>query len=294
MNELVIISGKGGTGKTSIAASLAILAERPVVADCDVDAPDLHLLLEPRVEKAHRFLAGLQATIRQQDCMACGKCLALCRFDAIRPTGRSAAQAAFSVDPIACEGCGVCARWCPAKAIDMLQRDCGQWFVSRTRIGPMVHAQLSAASENSGKLVATVRDAARKIAQAEDRRLIIVDGPPGIGCPVIASVTGATRVLIVTEPTVTGEHDLERVIALTNHFAIPSAVCVNKWDLNAQVTEQIEERARQLGTRVLGRIRYDPKVTSAQVAQKAAVETDTQAGEDIRNLWRGLKGDWGA
>ncbi|MDH7598254.1 MAG: ATP-binding protein [Sedimentisphaerales bacterium] len=289
MDELVIISGKGGTGKTSIAASFAVLAERPVIADCDVDAADLHLLLGPEVEQCNRFLAGFQAMIRQQDCIACGKCLALCRFEAIGHTGGSAADKAFSVDPIACEGCGVCARWCPAKAIDMVQRDCGQWFISKTRVGPMVHAQLSAASENSGKLVATVREAARQIAQAQGRRLVIVDGPPGIGCPVIASITGATGVLIVTEPTVTGEHDLQRVIALAKHFGIPSAVCVSKWDLNPQITDAIEHKARQLGAKVVGRVRYDPKVSKAQIHQKAAVETDTQAGQDILEVWRRLE-----
>jgi MinD superfamily P-loop ATPase len=283
VKELVVISGKGGTGKTSLAASLAVLADRPVIADCDVDASDLHLVLSPRVKERHEFRSGHNAVIRQDDCTGCGACLAHCRFGAVvqRP-------AAYAVDPFACEGCGVCVRFCPEQAIDFPERLCGEWMISETRCGPMVHARLGVAAENSGKLVSIVRREARRIAKAENHPLVIVDGPPGIGCPVIASVTGATLVLAVTEPTVSGVHDLERVLSLTRHFDIPAAVCVNKWDLNAEMTERIEDRTRKAGARIAGRIRYDRAVTLAQMQARAVVETEAPCVEDIQRVWNGL------
>jgi len=328
MQELVVISGKGGTGKTSLAASFAVLADRPVIADCDVDAADLHLVLSPRVKERHEFRSGHEAVIRQDDCTGCGACLANCRFGAVltpavqdewRMSGRmrmncsdcaycerscdsrtnaiigemkealgKTRSAAYAIDPIACEGCGVCVRFCPEKAIDFPERLSGEWMVSETRCGPMVHASLGVAAENSGKLVSLVRREARRIAEAENRPLVIVDGPPGIGCPVIASVTGATLVLAVTEPTVSGEHDLERVLSLTRHFNIPAAVCVNKWDLNVEMTERIEDQARQAGARIAGRIRYDRAVTLAQMRERAVVETEAACAEDIQHVWNEL------
>jgi MinD superfamily P-loop ATPase len=287
VKEIVVISGKGGTGKTSLAACFAVLADRPVVADCDVDAADLHMLLSPRVRERHQFWSGRQAVIRQDDCIACGACLADCRFGAVKVT-RSPAGDAYAIDPMSCEGCGVCVRFCPAKAIDFGERLCGEWMVSETRCGPMVHARLGAAAENSGKLVSTVRREARDIAEKAGHSLVIVDGPPGIGCPVIASVTGATNVLAVTEPTVGGEHDLERVLALTKHFGIPTAVCVNKWDLNVEMTERIEEAASRSGARVAGRVRYDRGVTAAQMQERTVVETSYPAAEDVRQVWNSL------
>jgi MinD superfamily P-loop ATPase len=328
MRELVIISGKGGTGKTSVAASFAVLADRPVIADCDVDAADLHLVLSPRIIERHEFRSGHEAVIRQQDCIGCGACLAYCRFGAVLVnaggdaglesgegrlncedcdycrrscTARTNADIramkealgdtqamVFTIDPVACEGCGVCVRFCPVKAIDFPERLCGEWMVSETRCGPMVHARLGVAAENSGKLVSTVRREARRIAEAENRSLIIVDGPPGIGCPVIASVTGATLVLAVTEPTVSGEHDLQRVLSLTRHFKIPTAVCVNKWDLNPEMTARIENKARQAGARITGRIRYDRAVTLAQMRERAVVEIEAPCVEDIQGIWNQL------
>jgi len=283
VKELVVISGKGGTGKTSLAASLAVLADRPVIADCDVDASDLHLVLSPRVKECHEFRSGHNAVVRQDDCTGCGACLAHCRFGAV--VQRSAA---YAVDPFTCEGCGVCVRFCPEKAIDFPERLSGEWMISETRCGPMVHARLGVAAENSGKLVSLVRREARRIAEAENYPLVIVDGPPGIGCPVIASVTGAALVLAVTEPTVSGEHDLERVLSLTRHFDIPAAVCVNKWDLNAEMTERIEDRTRKAGARIAGRIRYDRAVTLAQMQARAVVETEAPCVEDIQRVWNGL------
>jgi len=328
MKELAVISGKGGTGKTSLAASFAVLADRPVIADCDVDASDLHLVLSPRVKERHEFRSGHNAVIRQDDCTGCGACLAHCRFGAVltpavqdesRVSGgtrlncsdRASRErsfdsrtnaiieemrealgktrpAAYAIDPIACEGCGVCVRFCTGKAIDFPERLCGEWMISETRCGPMVHARLGVAAENSGKLVSLVRREARRIAESENHPLIIVDGPPGIGCAVIASVTGATLVLAVTEPTVSGEHDLERVLSLTRHFNIPAAVCVNKWDLNAEMTERIEAKARRAGARIAGRIRYDRAVTLAQMQERAVVEIEAPCVEDIQHVWNEL------
>ena len=240
MKEIVVVSGKGGTGKTSVTASLAVLAERPVLADCDVDASDLYLVLAPRILERHEFFGGRKAVVREADCLGCGDCRRRCRFGAVARRDRSPAGQVFAVDPFSCEGCGVCVRFCPASAIDFPERSCGEWMVSATRCGPMVHARLGIAAENSGKLVSTVRREARRVAEAEGRSLIVVDGPPGIGCPVIASLTGASLVLAVTEPTLSGEHDLARVLDLARHFGIPSAVCVNKWDINPEAAVGIE------------------------------------------------------
>lgn len=288
IEELVVISGKGGTGKTSVAASIAVLAGRCVTADCDVDAADLHLVLSPEVMERHEFRSGHEAMIREDDCIACGACLAHCRFEAIRMNGRRAGDAKFSIDPLSCEGCGVCVRLCPLQAIDFPERVCGEWMVSKTRCGPMVHARLGIAAENSGKLVSTVRREARRVAEEENLSLIIVDGPPGLGCPVIASLTGATRSLIITEPTVSGWHDLERVLSLAGHFEIPAAVCVNKWDLNPEMAQQIERGAQEAGACVVGRIRYDAGVTRAQIEGLSVVETDSVAGQDVRAVWKCL------
>lgn len=281
-----MISGKGGTGKTSMAASFAVMADRPVIADCDVDAANLHLVLSPKVIERHEFKSGHEAVIREAMCTGCGLCRDLCRFDAIGPGKNGGEDNTFSVDPVACEGCGVCVRFCPERAIDFPERRCGEWMVSDTRCGPMVHASLWVAEENSGKLVSTVRQQARKIAAEGNHPLLIVDGPPGIGCPVIASITGADLVLVVTEPTLSGEHDLDRVLALTRHFDIPSAVCVNKWDLNPTQSARIEQRAREVGAQLAGRVRYDRNVTCAQVKEKAVVECETGGSAiDIREVW---------
>jgi len=288
MKELVIISGKGGTGKTSVTASLAALAKRSVICDCDVDAADLHLVLTPQIKEEHEFISGHEAVIRQEDCIGCGICEDVCRFNAIQSKQNFRGELLFTVDPVACEGCKVCVEMCPEKAIDFPECLCGKWFISETRIGPMVHARLGVAAENSGKLVSTVRREAKLLAEKGKYNLIIVDGPPGIGCPVIASVTGASQVLVVTEPTVSGEHDLERVLGLTRHFQIPAAVCVNKWDINPDMTARIEEKAVKWGAIIAGRIRYDQAVTRAQIQKKAVVEIDAPSAGDIRQLWKDL------
>ena len=289
MHEVAIVSGKGGTGKTSVVASLALLADGAVVADCDVEAADLDLILTATVRRRERFIGGHLAVISRERCIGCGECVDYCRFAAVRMNGAAHGAVPYRIDPMACEGCGTCVRLCPAEAIDFVERYAGDWFVSDTRAGPLVHGRLRAAQGNSGKLVATVRAEAKRIAADQGRPLVIVDGPPGIGCPVIASITGTSLVLVVTEPTPSGEHDLERVLGLARHFEIPTAVCVNKWDLNPSRTERIERRAMDLDAAVAGRIRYDETVTRAQLAATAVVEADGDAAEDIRALWGNLR-----
>ncbi len=293
MNELVVISGKGGTGKTSLVASFAALAEKAVLADCDVDAADLHLVVEPTILKRRRFSGGCQARIMAGHCTACGKCEELCRFDAIfyDGPGNGRVPKTFRVDPIACEGCGVCAWFCAEKAVEFTPAVNGEWFVSRTRFGPMVHAKLGVAQENSGKLVHLVRTEAKKLAGQQELDLVIIDGAPGIGCPVIASITAANLVLAVTEPTLSGLHDLERVVDLTSGFGIETLVAINKCDLNTELSAEIESRARLRGVNVAGKIRYDRAVTEAQIRGQAVVEyTNQGAARDIRQLWSDVSG----
>jgi len=288
MKELVVISGKGGTGKTSIVASFAALAKNAVLADCDVDAADLHLVLEPTVVRREAFSGGKRARVEAARCSGCGKCRELCRFGAISPDGpgNSRLKQTFRVDPIACEGCGVCAWFCPEEAIAFRPAVNGECFVSETRHGPMVHAKLGIAEENSGKLVSTVRQEAGKLAERRGSDLIVIDGSPGIGCPVIASITGADLVLVVTEPTVSGLHDLDRVVDLAGHFGLPALLCVNKWDLNPDMTARIEGHARQRGLVLAGRVRYDRAVTEAQVQRRSVVEYQEEGcSEDIRRVW---------
>lgn len=291
MKELVVLSGKGGTGKTSLTASLAALAEKPALADCDVDASNLPLVLGPRVRRREAFSGGLRARIEPNRCTACGKCEELCRFDAILcdGPGNDRGLQTFRVDPFACEGCGVCAHFCTDRAIEMAPTDGGEWFVSETRFGPLVHARLRPGQGNSGKLAALVREQAREAARAAGRELILIDGPPGIGCPVMASLTGASMLLAVTEPTPSGEHDLERVLALARQFEIPAFVCVNKHDLNPAMTARIKRRAAELGAAVAGRIPYDPAVTAAQRRGVPVVEHDQgPAAQAMIELWKNL------
>jgi MinD superfamily P-loop ATPase len=282
MKELVIISGKGGTGKTSIVACFAALARKAVLADCDVDAADLHLVLAPETKETEEFRSGHKASIRSDQCNACGVCYAYCRFDAILKNSDS-----YTVDPIACEGCGVCVHFCPVQAIDFEQPLSGHCFQSETRFGPMVHARLGIAEENSGKLVSLVRQRARDIAEARNLDTVIIDGSPGIGCPVIASITGAALVVVVTEPTLSGRHDLERVLELALHFKTPAMVIINKADLNQDMAEAIIEMCHGRGVTYAGSIPYDPAVTQAQLAKISTVEYDQQgpAAKAIKEVW---------
>lgn len=282
MKELVIISGKGGTGKTSITASFAALAGNAVLADCDVDAADLHLLLQPEIRKQHEFVCGKEAVINQELCNSCGLCSSLCRFEAIKVS-----DGKVMIDPYSCEGCGVCVRFCPAQAIEFPERLCGEWYESDTRYGAMIHAKLAPAAENSGKLVAQVRRAARETAEKQGGKLILVDGPPGIGCPVIASITGASAVLVISEPTVSGEHDLERVLKLAKHFGVPAMVCVNKWDINPEAADRIERKTVACGAEAVGRIPYDETFTQALIRGQLVVNySNSAAAQDISKLWK--------
>ena len=282
MNEIVIISGKGGTGKTSLTGAFAALAEDHVLCDADVDAADLHLLLEPTIKQRVDFMGGGKAIIRQEACNECGRCIELCQFDAISDT--------FQVDPISCDGCGVCFALCPEQAIDFPIQKCGEWFVSDTRFGPMVHARLGIAEENSGKLVSVIRKQARELAENQGHKLIITDGPPGIGCPVIASITGATAVVIVAEPSISSLHDMQRVAELTTHFKIPGLVCINKFDLNLDVTAAIKKEAGLRGLQIAGCIPFDPIVTHAMVAGQTIVEFDQNhlLTKNIKDIWQSI------
>jgi MinD superfamily P-loop ATPase len=291
MKELVVISGKGGTGKTSITAAFAALAKDAVLADCDVDAADLHLILNPTVKQTTDFSGGKQAFIVPEKCVSCGKCAKLCKFDAIHLNGpaNDIVEKTFKVDPISCEGCKVCVEFCPVSAIEFNDQINGQWFISDTRFGTMVHAKLGIAEENSGKLVSLIRKETKKIAEQEKKDLIIVDGSPGIGCPVIASITGADLLLIVTEPTLSGKHDLDRVAQLAAGFNIPTMVAINKYDLNPDMAKQIEKDAVKRNMKVAGKIRYDKAITAAQIQRQSIVEyTGAGVSEDVKILWKNI------
>lgn len=293
MREIVIISGKGGTGKTSLTAAFAALAARdaaaagkalPVLADCDVDAADLHLVLAPETKRRVDFYAGREAVVDAARCSGCGLCAEVCRFGAV------AVRSDGGYEVSGCEGCGACVDACQAKAIDFPDRRCGQWFDSSTRFGPFVHARLEPGAENSGKLVTLVRREARARAEETGAALVLVDGTPGIGCPVIASVTGADAAVAVVEPSVSGAHDLERVAALARHFRVPLSVVVNKRDINPDVAAGIEAFCSKSGVAVLGSVPYDLSITAAQVAGKSIVEFDgrSAASAAIESIWKRL------
>ena len=291
MKELVVISGKGGTGKTSIVAALAALADNAVLADCDVDAADLHLLLQPDVKEKHDFSGGKLACVVSEKCFGCGKCAEVCNFSAVALKGpaNDIVEKTYTVDPVSCEGCGVCFHFCPANAIEFGDAVNGQWFISDTRFGPMVHAKLGPAQENSGKLVSLIRKQAKQIANEQKKDFVIVDGSPGIGCPVIASVTAADMVLVVTEPTISAQHDLDRVIELTGHFKIPTVVCINKYDINRKMGQEIETKLKNKNIDVISQIPYDTSITKAQIAGQSVIEySNNDLSIQIKSLWRAI------
>ncbi len=282
VKQIVVISGKGGTGKTVISAALASLANKKVMADCDVDAADLHLLLKPKIIERHNFRSGRTAIIDKKLCQQCGKCIIACRFNAISED--------FTVNPISCEGCAFCSFICPTEAIKMEENISGEWFISDTRFGPLVHARLGIAEENSGKLVTLVKQKAKELAEKQNANWIIIDGAPGIGCPVIASLSGVDFALVVTEPTLSGLHDAQRVIDVARHFRIPAKLIINKFDLNLDITKEIEKYAEASQIQLLGKICFDKSVVKAMVEGKTIVEfTDGKAKEETINIWQGIE-----
>jgi MinD superfamily P-loop ATPase len=280
MKEIVLLSGKGGTGKTSIAASFAALAKSKVLVDCDVDAADLHLILQPTAQKEQEFWSGRVAVINEEKCIQCDVCRNICRFEAIKD---------YLIDPTSCEGCGFCTHVCPVEAITMQDCLAGHWFISSTRYGCLVHARLGTAQENSGKLVATVRKEGRHIAERDKLEIIISDGPPGIGCPVISSLSGANLAVLVTEPTLSGIHDLERVLGVCHHFEVPAMVCINKYDINEDNTRKIEGFCQEEGVEVTAKIPFDKVVTEAMIKGLPVVEFSRgQVSREIENLWNNI------
>jgi len=282
MKEIVIISGKGGTGKTSLTAAFCSLAKNKVLCDADVDAADLHLIMDPAVVHTAAFQAGHTARIINDRCTECGLCRNLCRWDCINSD--------YHVDPIGCEGCGVCVHFCPENAIEFPLNTCGEWFVSNTRFGPMVHARLGIAEENSGRLVTLVRRESKQLAEKKHLDLILTDGPPGVGCPVIAAIGGASAAVIVTEPTLSGIHDMERVVRLSAHFKVPAMVCINKYDLNLELTREIEKFADENDLACLGRIPFDSVFTEAMIRAQTAIEfsNGSKVAREVRAIWQKL------
>jgi MinD superfamily P-loop ATPase len=278
LKQITVLSGKGGTGKTTLVASFAVLAQEIVVTDCDVDAPDLHLLLKPEIMKTQEFRGSKLAAIDEEKCIQCSKCEDACRFNAIEK---------ILVDPVLCEGCGVCAYICPVEAIELKERISGYAYISKTKYGPMSHARLNPGEENSGKLVTLVRQNARQITEDKNYELILNDGPPGIGCPVIASLGGVDMGLIVVEPTLSGIHDMERALGLLNHFQIPPLVCINKYDINKENTRKIAEFCESNRIEVAGNIPFDLLVTRAMVAGKPVVGYSPKSlvSKMIKEVW---------
>ena len=277
MKTLTVVSGKGGTGKTSIVASFAHLTKNKSLADCDVDAADLHLVLHPKVNKSFNFMGGKLAVIDKKKCNQCGKCEKICQFKAIQN---------LTVDSLSCEGCSLCARICPVNAIKMEKKITGRIFISQTKYGPIVHAKLAVGEGNSGKLVTQVRNIIEKIAREEKVKFIIIDGSPGIGCPVIASLTGVDLALVVTEPTLSGITDLDRIGGVCDHFGIPWAVCINKFDINENNTEKIQKECKRKGIKVIGKIPFDTNFIKAQVAGIPLTEySSNKSSIEIKKIW---------
>lgn len=294
MKQLVILSGKGGTGKTAVTAAFAHLTSRSgeepgaVFADADVDAANLELLVGASILEEHEFSGGEVARIDPQLCVACGICEDVCRFGAVSFLEENGS---FEIDPVGCEGCAACFYQCPERAIQMASRQAGQWFRSESRFGPLFHARLRPAQESSGKLVALVKERALEATADGGYPLMIVDGPPGIACPAIAAVTGADLVLIVTEPSMAGLHDLDRAQRMADHFRIPTAVCINKADLNPEGALEIEKRSTARGSRVLGSVPFDESVTRALVQGLPVTEYRPEAPASLAlgGLWKEVR-----
>ena len=280
MKQLVVISGKGGTGKTVLAGAFSAIAKNHVMADCDVDASNLHLLLNPIIKERHFFKSGFTALIDPLKCTHCLNCIQACRFDAISNS--------LVVDSISCEGCGFCYHLCSAQAIQMTENNSGEWFISDTRFGPFVHAKLGVAEENSGKLVSLVKKQAWKLASNKNNDLIIIDGAPGIGCPVIACISNTDCAVVVTEPTLSGLHDAKRVIEVAQHFDVPVKLVINKFNLNESMVKSIEQYAKDNHIFVIGKIPFDQAVVESVVNGKTIMEMSDSV--DLQNI---IKDIWG-
>lgn len=290
MKQIVIISGKGGTGKTVVTGAFASLAKNKIMADCDVDAADLHLLLKPEIKKRHEFKSGVTAFIDKELCSQCGQCVQVCRFSAVEIGKNVSGEKEFTIDPIACEGCAFCSFVCPTEAIKMEENISGEWYISDTRFGPFVHARLGIASENSGKLVALVKQKAKELAEKQNCDWIIIDGAPGIGCPVIASLSGIDYALVITEPTLSGLHDADRVIQVVKHFKISVRLIINKYDLNKEMTEKIEEYCKNNNIPLVGKISFDESMVKAIIEGKTIIEYGYgKAREEITAIWDTLQ-----
>ena len=278
MKSVLFLSGKGGTGKTSLAGAFAYLMENKVLSDCDVDAANLHLLLDPEIETEGEYQGSKEAVKDDSKCIDCGECRRVCRFRAI--------DEEFNIDPFLCEGCGACVYVCPTDAITLSPRISGKWYTARTRLGPLASAELYPGEETSGKLVTLVKQKAYALVKDVNAERLLIDGSPGIGCPVIASVSGANAVILVTEPSLSGLHDLERILKVVRHFRIPTYLVINKFDLNEEISAQIEEFAQKEELPVLGRIPYDPVVPGMMIAGKSAVEDpESAAGKAMREIF---------
>lgn len=289
IKELVVISGKGGTGKTSLAACFSALAKKIVIADCDVDAADLHLILKPEIIQSGYFSGGVVADIDPSVCRSCGECLKFCRSEAIIKHPANGKEV-YSINKTMCEGCGVCELVCKHNAVRLKDAVNGQWFLSDTRFGPFSHAKLGIAEENSGKLVTLVKKKKDESAYHTETNNSLIDGSPGTGCPVIASISGADYALIVTEPTVSGLHDLKRIMDVTRHFGVQSGVVVNKYDINISVTLKIKKTCLENKTHFIGVIPYDKKVTKAQMKGLSVVEyTNGEITENIKSIWEKVR-----
>ena len=282
MKQILIISGKGGTGKTVLTGAFAALAGNKIMVDCDVDAANLHILLSPEIKERHEFRSGKTAFIDKQRCNRCGKCAEVCRFDAINED--------FVVDPVSCEGCGFCSFVCPVNAIEMRENVSGEWFISDTRFGSFVHAKLGVAEENSGKLVSLIKQKAKGLAEQQNCDWVIIDGAPGIGCPVIASLSGVDCAVVVTEPTLSGLHDARRVMEVARHFNVRTKMVINKYDLNLDMARQIEDFCARNAVAVIGRIRFDISVINAMVAGKTIMEyPESETSAAIHAMWESLE-----
>ncbi len=289
--RIAVASGKGGTGKTSLTASFASLSEDGVLADCDVDAADLHLLTDPENKNGGLFSGGSIATIDQDKCTSCGRCYEECRFDSIIEEKKDE-ELRYEIDEVECEGCGVCDIVCPEDAVEIEDAINGEWFISETRFGEMSHAKLGIAEENTGRLVTLVKENAEGLGSAEND-MTLIDGAPGTGCPVIASLTGSDYAVVVTEPTVSGIHDMERVLDVTEHFGIRSGIVINKADLNEEMTERLEKIAKEGDVEVLGKIPYDNAFTDAQMEGLSVVEyvkEDNSISSAMRDIWKKVEG----